>query len=95
MEDETEERWVRFGGLIKEKYQEEEFKRIMRRITDVFNLEVPVYVEHSELYQMDRIRDDFRQIKYMEMNSLSLIKDTWMKSEKLELIMDEKEVVYG
>ncbi len=95
MEDEREERWIRLGGLVKEKYQEADFRKVMRELTDVFNLEVPMHVEFSEFYQLDRLRDDFRRMKYAEMHTQTLIKGIWAKSEHVELSEDEKGVVYG
>lgn len=95
LEDEEEERWIRLGGLDREKYQEEDFRKVMREITDVFNLEVPVHVEFSEVYQLERVRDNFRQMKYAEMQTSTLIKDIWAKHEHIELIEDVKGVVYG
>ena len=86
---------MRTGGLVKEKYQEEKFRNVMRQITDIFNLEVPMDVDYSEVYQMDKVSDDFRQIRYVNLYTRTLIDEVWAKEDFLEMTTDEGGVVYG
>lgn len=91
---ETEE-WIRLGGLLAEKYPEDGFRRMMRNVTGIFNLEVPVHVDFSEFYRLEQPYKGFRQILSCGLRTQSLIKDVWLKHEDLEMIEDEKGVVYG
>ena len=93
--DEEIEEWVRLGGLLPEKYPEEDFRRMLRKITGIFNLEVPVYVDFSEFYSLTKPDASFRQIRCCGMRTQSLIKDVWLKHEDLEMKEDGKGVIYG
>ena len=91
---ETEE-WIRLGGLLAEKYPEDGFRRMMRKVTGIFNLEVPMHVEFSEYYHLSQPREGFRQLLSCGMRTQTHIRDVWLKHEDLEMIEDGKGVVYG
>jgi len=93
--DEKMEEWIRLGGLQKEKYPEEDFRRMLRQVTGIFNLEVPVHVDFSEFYRLSQPWKGFRQILCCGAHTQTLIKDVWIKNEDLEMNEDEKGVVYG
>lgn len=90
-----QEAWSRVGGPDEEKYQDGELMRLLRKVTGIFNLRVnDLYVDYSELYHVEKIRDDFRQLLYAEQYLETMINQAWMKSERLEMKTDEKGVVY-
>ena len=89
------EEWIRLGGLLEEKYPEEAFRRMMRKITGIFNLEAPVHVDFSEFYRLNQPWKGFRQMLCCGMRTQTLIKDVWLKYEDLEMNEDGKGVVYG
>ena len=94
--DEKTEEWMRLGGLLTEKYPEEAFRRMMRKITGIFNLEVPMNVDFSEFYRLAQpLNNGFRQMLCCGMQTQTLIKDVWFKYEDLEMNEDGKGVVYA
>ena len=94
-DDANTEEWIRLGGLLTEKYPEEDFRRMMRQVTGIFNLEVPLRVDFSEFYRLEKPYEGFRQIVSCGLHTQTLIKDVWFKYEDLEMIEDGKGVVYG
>ena len=93
--NEKTEEWIRLGGLLEEKYPEESFRRMIRKVTGIFNLEVPLYVDFSEFYRLTQPREGFRQMLCCGLRTQTLIKDVWLKHEDLEMNEDGKGVVYG
>ncbi len=94
-ENEDLQEWTHLGGLIKEKYREDELRKMLRMITGNQNPETDVQVEFAEMYRMEPVTDDFLQIGYALLQTETVLTDTWVKSEELEMITDEKGVVYG
>jgi hypothetical protein len=94
-EDKDTEEWIRLGGLQTEKYSEEAFRRMMRNLTGIFNLEAPMHVEFSEFYRLTRPQEGVRQIQCCGLRTQTLVKDVWLKHEDLEMHEDGKGVVYG
>jgi hypothetical protein len=95
-EEENIEEWTHLGGLVKEKYPEYELRKQLRMITG--NQNPPTdnpQVEFAELYRMERVSSDFLQLAYGLLQTETLLADTWVKSEELELITDENGIVYG
>jgi hypothetical protein len=93
--DEKTEEWAHLGGLIAEKYPEEAFRRMMRKATGIFNLEVPMHVEFSEFYRLTKPVEGFRQTVCCGLCMQTIVRDVWLKHEDLEMNEDGKGVVYG
>ena len=93
--DENMQEWSHVGGLVKEKYQEYELRKMLRMITGSQQLDTDIDVTFAELYRLERMSADLLQIGYCLLQTETLIKDTWVKSEELEMETEENGIIYG
>lgn len=91
LENEKEEEWTHLGGLVSDRYREDEVRKMLRLITGEQNPAVDVEVSFTEVYRMDQREDDYRLISYGLFQTSTRIQSLWEKAEELELTIEKSE----
>ena len=89
------EEWSVISGIDEKQLQERELKDFLRKATGHSNIHLPLVLDSDKYFRLDKIHDNFRHLKYAELTTQTLLRELWVKEEYIELISDEKGVIYG
>lgn len=91
LENTWEEEWTHLGGLVRDRYREDEMREKLRLATGEQAPSVDVDASFTEVYRMDKIEDDRRLISYGLFQTWTWIKSLWSKAEELEITVEKRE----
>lgn len=89
------EEWSNISRLDEDRFKRSDFKAMLRKITNMYNPSTELTLDCNELYRLSKPDNDTKLLEYANTTTQTLIPETWVKEEWLELVLDEKGVVYG